>query len=129
MLDIVGTPQRKALCWLADFDERQMPIDEVDAEAVLQRYTMAVLYFSLSNDILIDPVSLRSTDFLSAKHECDWDVTMCGKEDVVTALLLADKKIEGELPVEIANLKNLCKCVDFVTSYLMHVNFLRDVSC
>ena len=109
MLDIVGTPQRKALCWLADFDERQLPTDKVDSEAVLQRYTMGVLFFSLTNDILIDPVSLKSTDFLSAKHECDWDVIMCGKEDFVTALLLADKKIEGEIPAEIANLKNLCK--------------------
>ena len=126
MLETTGSSQRKSLCWLADFDERQLATEEVDPGTLLQRYTLGVLFFSLTNEDITDPISLQSTDFLSAKHECEWEVVMCSKEDTVTALLLADKKIEGELPAEIANLKDLCKYLTCVALCKHHSRYFTQ---
>jgi hypothetical protein len=109
LLDVVNTPQRKALCWIADVDERRLQVNEEGVAALIQRYTLAVLYFSLVKEATQDPASLKNTNFLSSEHECDWEVIMCNRKKTVTALLLADKMLSGRLPAEIGNLGNLCK--------------------
>jgi hypothetical protein len=126
MIESPDSPQRKAICWLADFDEMQLEAEQSNKAALVQRYTMGVVFFSLANNDSEDLRSLRNSDFLSPTHECDWEVTMCkgpGQEGesmtlrynipqrlpVVTALLLSDKFLTGQIPEEIANLKNLSK--------------------
>lgn len=107
-LDETGTPQRKALCWLADFDERHLDIRRDGISAIVQRYSLGVLYYSMSNEYTDDHNSLYNTDFLSFSNECEWGVIRCSQPDNVTALLLADKSLSGSLPTEIGNLPNLC---------------------
>jgi hypothetical protein len=109
MIEVAGSPQRKALCWLSDFDERQLDAEEDNMLALIQRYTMGVLFFSLSDNESEDPRSLKETDFLSPSNECSWGGIMCNDPDAVTALLLGDSVLQGQLPEEIGNLKNLSK--------------------
>jgi hypothetical protein len=106
-IDDVASPQRKALCWLADFDRRQVGINKGNIPALAQRYTLAVIYYSLVDEDSDDTISLSKTDFLSSSHECDWSVIMCSIPEIVTALLLADKVLTGMLPAEVGNLEHL----------------------
>jgi hypothetical protein len=109
MIDDPGTPQRKSLCWISDFDERQLSLSKGNFQALVQRYTLGVIYYSLVNEETDDPGSLSNTDFLSSSNECDWGVIMCGVPNTVTALLLADKFLSGSLPAEVGNLMHLCE--------------------
>ena len=107
-INIAGTPQRMAACWVADFDERAVVVDANNTAPLVQRYTMGVLFYTLVHDES-DPTSLANTDFLSTKHECEWEVVICGIPETVTALLLADKFLSGVLPSEIENLSQVGK--------------------
>lgn len=107
--EVAGSAQRKALCWLSDYDERQLDIEQSNRQALIQRYTMAVLFFSLSDNGSTDPRSLREANFLSSASECNWRGTMCTNPGAVTALLLGDSVLQGQLPEEIGNLRNLSK--------------------
>jgi hypothetical protein len=108
-VDEPGTAQRKALCWIADFDNSIADVGSANIPAIIQRYTMAVLYFSMVDENIDSDRSLKDTDYLSPSHECDWSVVMCGLPKTVTALLLSDKDLRGSIPAEIANLASLCK--------------------
>ena len=111
-VDTPGSPQRKALCWVADYDLLMVSVQGNNIFALLQRYTMGVIYFSLvsENGDKDSDRSLTNTDFLSPSHECEWGLVLCGTQQTVTALLMEDKMLRGPFPVEIANLGNLCKC-------------------
>mmetsp|Transcript_8605 Transcript_8605/g.15712 ORF Transcript_8605/g.15712 Transcript_8605/m.15712 type:complete len:335 (+) Transcript_8605:1-1005(+) len=107
MIDQPQSPQRKALCWLAEKDKYEIDVSEENQKAIVQRYSLAVVFFSLASPGNSYPDSLTNSDFLSAKHECDWNVVMCNEPGVVSALLLSDKYMHGNLPVEVGNLVNL----------------------
>ena len=109
LIDEPETPQRKALCWIAEDDAYEINVSEGNEFAIIQRYSLAVLYHSLAveDDAFVD--SLSNTDFLSGTPECDWDVIMCNKPGVVSALLMSDKNLNGKLPPEIGNLEGLSK--------------------
>lgn len=106
-VDETGSPQRKALCWISDVDTHIEYIDAATIPAIVQRYTLGVLYYSLVIDGETSERSLDQGDYLSSSHECEWGVVMCALPDKVTALLLADKLLTGSLPSEIANLVDL----------------------
>ncbi|KAG7361841.1 leucine rich repeat LRR-containing protein [Nitzschia inconspicua] len=107
MVDQPETPQRKALCWLAEYDPYQIDVGVATRAAIIQRYSLAVLYFSLASTDLVSENILLNSNFLSAQHECTWDAIMCSRPGVVSALLLSDKNLRGELPAEIGNLQGL----------------------
>ena len=65
-LDDPTSAQFLALQWLALEDEYRVSIDDI--EHLLQRYSLAVLYFATGgNTTWIDPF-----EFLSNDHECSW---------------------------------------------------------
>jgi hypothetical protein len=109
MLDQPNSPQRKALCWLAIDDAYQIDISDTNQVAIIQRYSLAVLYFSLVSTDFSSTESLTNTNFLSSEQECSWDAIMCSEPGLVSALLLSDKNLNGNLPAEVGNLENLCK--------------------
>jgi hypothetical protein len=110
MIDVLDSPQRKALCWLSEFDDYNISTSEENEQAIIQRYSLAVIYFSTQTVVNIaSSSSLAGTNYLSSEHECDWDVIKCTKEDNVSALMLSDKQLEGALPAEVGNLVHLCK--------------------
>ena len=106
-VDEPSSPQRKALCWISDFDNQIQSISGADIPAIVQRYTLAVLYYALVPDGETSEKSLSQSDYLSLTHECEWSVVMCSSPKTVTSLLLADKLLTGTLPAEMANLANL----------------------
>lgn len=58
------SPQYKALSWLVLTDPEQV---DVGTEQFIQRYALAVLYYSWNG-----PRWTRSLNFLSPQHECGW---------------------------------------------------------
>jgi hypothetical protein len=112
MMDHPGSPQREALCWISEFDDYDVDVTSGNEEAIIQRYSLAVLYFSSvktrkrSND---DSGSLQNLHFLSAKHECDWDGIICDHVGEVMILRLSHMSLSGILPPEIGNLMSLSK--------------------
>lgn len=107
-IDEPGSPQRLALCWLSDIDRLQVAVD--DREELIQRFAMAVLYFTwvvLINDPF-DPSAFRNW-LLSDVHECDWDHVNCdaASNEKVRALILSGRGLVGKIPAELALLTNL----------------------
>mmetsp|Transcript_48204 Transcript_48204/g.72889 ORF Transcript_48204/g.72889 Transcript_48204/m.72889 type:complete len:405 (-) Transcript_48204:158-1372(-) len=110
-LDDMSSPQNRALEWLCFHDELELPSTE--QEKITQRYTLAVLYYSLGgSDWTVD------CDFLSAAHECDWfdvdtdassvkGVTDCNEDLKVTAVMIYWNNMHGAIPDEVQSLASL----------------------
>lgn len=63
-------PQAHAIQWLASGDEAKLDATNATLEdEIVQRYLVALLYFSLRADQAFGPIL---DSFLSAKHVCDW---------------------------------------------------------
>lgn len=85
-----ATPQYLALTWIADEDEAAT--EPTDEDSMIQRFSLAVLYYATGGDEWIDGYG-----FMSASNECDWNslrsgvqfgVTECSEEGFVTKLVL-----------------------------------------
>jgi hypothetical protein len=61
------SPQSQALNWLAFEDPAMLPIKDTDASTLIERYALAVLYFSTGG-----PQWASSVNFLSNDSVCDW---------------------------------------------------------
>ena len=77
-LETEGTPQNRALTWIADGDilRRPIPIGLDDAYLFDQRYVLAVLYYSLNGDGWDFP-----TGFLAEVSECDWNFGLASTDE------------------------------------------------
>eukprot|EP00537_Pseudo-nitzschia_pungens_P011082 CAMPEP_0172387318 /NCGR_PEP_ID=MMETSP1061-20121228/4634_1 /TAXON_ID=37318 /ORGANISM="Pseudo-nitzschia pungens, Strain cf. pungens" /LENGTH=759 /DNA_ID=CAMNT_0013116911 /DNA_START=34 /DNA_END=2313 /DNA_ORIENTATION=- len=110
MVDDLDTPQRKALCWISSYDPYTVDVNEGNGEEIMQRYSLAVLYFSTvdgEENPEDNSGSLRNSNFLSDKHECEWDGILCNHFLTVSILRLSNYFLAGYLPLEIGNLKAL----------------------
>jgi hypothetical protein len=120
-LSTVGTAQYHALHWLANTDPAQLKTDD---EYLLQRYALAVLFYSDSGSIdHIAPVSRwKSQDgWMTKKGICMWfGVTCTPRSDsdnvdevrydgdaAVMSLNLTNNALEGTIPSEMAGLTSL----------------------
>jgi hypothetical protein len=112
MMDQPGSPQREALCWISEFDDYDIDVTDENEQAIVQRYSLAVMRFSMYGKREHSDYNfrtLRDIDFLSAHHECDWDNIMCDQSRTVTVIWLSNKSLSGKLPQEIGNLSTLSK--------------------
>lgn len=111
MMDQAGSPQREALCWISDFDDYNIDATNDNKEAIIQRYSLAVVFFStFSNRKLSGSENiggLINMDFLTAQHECNWEAIMCDHSRAVTIFRLSNKSLSGNVPPEIGNLMSL----------------------
>jgi flagellar basal body-associated protein FliL len=62
-----NSPQQKAVKWLADVDTLALDLDTPDVNAITQRYTVVVMYYSTGGESWPNPLN-----FLSGDHECEW---------------------------------------------------------
>jgi hypothetical protein len=92
--------QRKALCWLVFGDGLQL--DKADP-FLEQRYALATLFYSQN-----EPIKLRSSGWLSNKHECNWTpMVQCDIRtgSTVSKLNITNFNLEGKLPKELSSLQ------------------------
>jgi Leucine rich repeat len=100
-----GTPQGEALRWLQLDVEDKLALDW----RLMQRYSLAVIYFSLRGDHWFN-----STNWISSEHECSWhcssaqiDLQPCDVQGRYTSLALHDNNATGTIPSEIGLLAYL----------------------
>lgn len=107
--DVTQTPctvREKAMYWLADIDSRNLSISESNRDAIVQRYTMAVLYFGTGGSYWHSSIG-----WLSGENECEWQDLTCDNEGttglVLTEISLKDNNLTGMMPIEIGSLTEL----------------------
>mmetsp|Transcript_20378 Transcript_20378/g.31455 ORF Transcript_20378/g.31455 Transcript_20378/m.31455 type:complete len:528 (+) Transcript_20378:82-1665(+) len=125
-LTTVGSPQFRALDWIANHDEAQLTIESninggtnnevssLDAgDRLVQRFVLAVLYFSTnlsSSTNTNEGWKKKRHHWLSSKHECEWKtdggVRSCDSNKRVTDISIWNNLV-GTVPHEIGNLKKL----------------------
>lgn len=104
----ISSPQYQALWWLSN----NAKLGSYSVYEKLQRYALAVLYFSTGG-----PIDwLQANNWMSDKPVCQWDTnllislsgvtsTSCGKigsvDSGVTSLKLRENNLVGELPAEL----------------------------
>ena len=124
-LTTVGTSQHLALVWLTDYDDAKLKADD---DALLQRYGLAVFYFSTFPNLDINNIAAQekygawfNNDYwLSEKGFCDWYGVTCethlykrvqvnhyNANGVVVGLNLTENHVRGTIPSELAALENL----------------------
>uniref|UniRef100_A0A7S1UXP7 L domain-like protein n=1 Tax=Grammatophora oceanica TaxID=210454 RepID=A0A7S1UXP7_9STRA len=128
-LDTQGTAQNLALRWLTDYDGAHL---ETDDDAILQRYALAVFYFSTYLNAELrdqDDAGDRGgasdgwkdmTYWMTEKGICLWNGVSCpphlheGQEEMhynensnVVRLNLTANNVQGTLPSELVALENL----------------------
>jgi len=108
------SPQHMAFHWLMYEDNQYLcPDDEV-----IQRYVLAVLYFSTNGDswthcsagdVAMDsPCAVGTeTNFLADGSECDWYGVTCGGSKTVTKIAFENNNLRGPIPDEISSLTDL----------------------
>lgn len=123
-LDAVGTAPNLAIRWITDYDEASL---KTDHHALLQRYALAVLFFS-THDVkekdsddgkvhVVSATSWKSADhWMSEKGICMWHGVSCSptRQEVrlndnvdVLELNLSGNYVSGTIPSELAALKNI----------------------
>lgn len=124
-LDTTGTAQNLALRWLTDDDPAKL---EPDDDAILQRYALAVFYFStyVASEFQDDVAQVQQGGWkymdywMSDKGICLWYGVSCpahlhegvqethyNENSDVIKLNLTDNNIRGTIPSELSALENL----------------------
>ena len=117
-----SSPQALSVEWVAG----EQQYKALDAPRRIQRYVLAVLYYSTFNvqhshyntargDV---PQGWTSAlNWISAEHECDWEGVTC-EGDAVVGLLLREHSLSGSLPLELAFLSTSLLSLDFTSNFL-----------
>jgi hypothetical protein len=105
-LEKKGSPQRKALNWLANQDPSQI---EIEDKFMLQRYAVAVFFFAtLGDGAGTDSEWTNKENWMTGKGYCSWYGVECigdqasfdGNTDILT-LNLTSNSLEGNIQPEI----------------------------
>lgn len=126
VVDAKGTAQNLALRWITDYDKANL---DTDHDALLQRYSLAVFFFStfvtinathVFNSAGTESEWTNSDYWMSEKGICMWYGISCpsilhkGEEEIhyndntaVLHLNLTENNVRGTIPSEIVALENL----------------------
>jgi len=107
-----SSPQHKAVQWLSNGEE---DISSYSNERLGTRFALASLFYSTSTSVEKGEglsASLSSwrghSDWLSSKHECDWEFVECDSQTQgITKLIMFDNHMKGSLPLELGFLSML----------------------
>lgn len=110
-----GSPQSKARAWIiSDFDASADDASTDNASTIIQRYSLAVIYYSTNGvdttytDGMtrgVVPGWKRSEGWLSADGECSWYGVRCTADGAVDGLDLPSNSLTGGMPLEIVYLR------------------------
>lgn len=102
-----GSPENKAMAWLAEEDPAQLD-PTTDSQRVVQRYVLASLYFNSDSEWT------NADGWLEGDDECEWFGVSCEEIDnngasfnFVRTIDLHSNGLSGGLPVDLSLLKNL----------------------
>eukprot|EP00587_Corethron_hystrix_P016558 CAMPEP_0113329790 /NCGR_PEP_ID=MMETSP0010_2-20120614/21159_1 /TAXON_ID=216773 ORGANISM="Corethron hystrix, Strain 308" /NCGR_SAMPLE_ID=MMETSP0010_2 /ASSEMBLY_ACC=CAM_ASM_000155 /LENGTH=456 /DNA_ID=CAMNT_0000192045 /DNA_START=70 /DNA_END=1437 /DNA_ORIENTATION=+ /assembly_acc=CAM_ASM_000155 len=97
---LADNARNSAFQWLLEGDCGNICPDD---PFLVQRYVLAVLYFSTSGE------NWKTSDFLSCSHECGWfpGRIQCNNRKEVTKILLDGNNLVGEIPFELQELQSL----------------------
>jgi hypothetical protein len=116
----LGPSQIKALNWLAHDDPANLDFELVSPDELLERFVMALLYFSTGGENWADPFSTggenwaESIGLLSNTSVCSWNEysdnlfhsgVLC--DPMVVEIRFSQKKLSGQLPTELGLLTTL----------------------
>jgi len=118
-LDANGSPQNTALYWIAETDERGLKLDNPN---LIQRYVLAVLYYSTAGSKWTN-----RDKHLADSLECAWHGVDCNNETMVVNVSLASNNLVGNLPSEIASLESLQNLK--LNNNKLKGNFIDDALC
>ena len=97
--DTIGTNARRALCWLAEQDLRQIRLVPSNRPKLIERYTMVTLFYALK----------ATSDFsgwLGPDDVCIWRGVDC-YVDSVSTITMNGAGIQGTIPSEVSLLSSL----------------------
>jgi hypothetical protein len=102
-----GTQQYQALTWLVYDDPANLDFELVSLDDLLERFVMALLYFSTGGEDWAD-----SSEFVSAMPVCSWngvscDPTVVESYPMVVEIRLRANNLSGQLPTELGLLTGL----------------------
>jgi len=116
ILGDASSPQNEALRWMSNDELSNKYLDEKNSPALLQRYTMATLYFSTRGDgwnqcgrVNIQAHCLDGSQslWLSSETECNWAGVTC-TDQIITMLSIAEPFVmNGQFPPEMGQLSSL----------------------
>ena len=110
-LHVVGSPQHKALQWIALDDDNH--VDMEDEDRIIQRYTLAVLYYSTGGANWTNQF-----EFMTEDDECAWSGALqCDSNGIITDIDLRENELIGPMPHELSALTEL-KSLIFDTNSL-----------
>eukprot|EP00978_Attheya_sp_CCMP212_P001792 scaffold3695_cov54-Attheya_sp.AAC.3 len=94
------SPAYSALDWMLEKKELiYESMATTPKQETLERYSLAVLYFSLRDEIFSDMKQRRKNEsWLSQRHHCDWKGISCNDSKYVTHIHLRDQQLGGSLP-------------------------------
>lgn len=109
-----SSPQYKALVWLS----QNTLLEEYPDWRRLQRYVLAVVYYSTNGDDWKD-----KTRWLSDENECTWanfaQEGLCNDDGVLNEFAMQKNNLNGTIPVELVLMSDLlCKFHDSVCKSL-----------
>jgi len=121
------SPQSKAFHWIVDDDPLRVdPSDDItDDSKILQRYVVAVIYFSMDGDDwfcgsagddweddCLNKDDQGSVPYLSGSDECTWYGNFCNDELFIIEIHLDDNNLSGKIPLEITSLGPQYRVID-----------------
>lgn len=122
-LEDMSSPQGKALDWIINVDQAYLCPETIYTcpNALIQRYVLAVIYFSTNGDQWFQcSASLSALDscgeeypfssktrFLDSGSECNWAGIDCNESLCVTRIEFEDNNLNGVIPNEIGSLVHL----------------------
>jgi len=122
-------PATQAANWLLHHDSLQVHLEsdpiqsegeegivKVSKEKIIQRYVLAVLYYSLEmDDSELAASNGENVFFLSGVDECEWQNVVCNDQGFVTSISISEAGLSGTLPDELSHLTHL-QGLDFHTN-------------
>lgn len=116
--DSGNTPQKKAFYWLASQDG----VMSMDHTQVMQRYTLATLYYStnaVSTPYTENPRPwVNAHLWLSNAHACEWDGVVCNEKDHIEEINLERNNLTGKLPMELAIVASTLQTLDLTSNQI-----------
>jgi hypothetical protein len=108
----LGPFQIEALNWLADDDPAKLDFELVTPTELLERFVMALLYFSTGGENWTSSSGSDLSGFFSAMSVCSWDGVGCDPTvvesyPVVVEIRFDSDNLRGQLPTELGLLTSL----------------------